>query len=164
MMAKSHVVVGLAAWLAAAPLLHLPPTDPLYLGLAVVGALLPDVDHPGSWVGRRSRPVSTVVAALLGHRGITHSAMAVAGLLVLLLQAGGRHAVICALVVGYLSHLAADMLTPRGLRLAWPMRRSWGVPLCRTGSPAEPLIVLGLIGGMAWWLLAHAGNDIPRLR
>ena len=55
-MAKSHVVVGLASWVAAAPLLHLPITNPLYLGLAVAGSLLPDIDHPQSWVGRRSRP------------------------------------------------------------------------------------------------------------
>src|SRR4051794_31215504 len=29
MMAKSHVIVGLAAWVAAAPLLHLSPVDPI---------------------------------------------------------------------------------------------------------------------------------------
>ena len=65
MMAKSHVVVGLAAWIATAPLLHLSPIAPIYLALAVAGSLLPDVDHPNSWVGRRSRPISTAIAAAL---------------------------------------------------------------------------------------------------
>src|SRR5271165_7227644 len=154
MMVKSHVVVGLAAWVAAAPLLHLSPVDPACLALAVGGALLPDVDHPNSWIGRRSRPVSTAIAAALGHRGLTHSAVAVAGLVALLLHAGYRQAEVSALTVGYLSHLAADMLTPRGLRLAWPLRKTWGLPLCRTGSPMEGVIVAFLVCGVAWRFFA----------
>ena len=155
MMARSHVVVGLATWIATAPLLHLPVGNPAYVALVVAGSLLPDVDHPKSWVGRRSRPISTAIAATLGHRGVTHSAFAVLGLAVLLLQVGYRRGLVSALALGYLSHLAADMLTPRGLRLAWPLRRTWGVPLCRVGSPAEPLIVLVLVGGIGWWCLQH---------
>ncbi|HEX3848542.1 MAG TPA: metal-dependent hydrolase [Steroidobacteraceae bacterium] len=163
MMAKSHVVVGLAAWIAAAPLLHLSPVDPSYLALAVAGSLLPDVDHPNSWVGRRSRPISTAIAAALGHRGLTHSAIAVVGLVALLLDAGYRHGTVSALAVGYLSHLAADMLTPRGLRLAWPLRKSWGLPLCRTGSPTETIIVIALVCGIAWRFLLHGSNTISTL-
>jgi len=157
-MAKSHVIVGLATWIAAAPLLHLSPVDPVYLGLAVAGSLLPDVDHPQSWVGRRSRPISTAIAATLGHRGVTHSAVAVVGLVALLLHAGNRRGGVSALAVGYLSHLAADMLTPRGLRLAWPLRKTWGLPLCRTGSPMEMVIVLALVCGIAWSLVHGTGR------
>jgi inner membrane protein len=155
MMAKSHVVVGLAAWVAAAPLLHLSAFEPACLALSVMGSLLPDVDHPRSWVGRRTRPLSTTIAAALGHRGVTHSALAVAALIGLLSRAGYRWAGVSALAVGYLSHLGADMLTPQGLRLLWPLRGNWGVPLCRTGSPAEPIIVLVLICGLAWWMFRH---------
>jgi inner membrane protein len=161
MMAKSHVVVGVASWIAAAPLLHVGALDPVYLGLAVAGSLLPDIDHPKSWVGHRARPVSTVIARTLGHRGVTHSALAVVLLVLVLLQAGYRRGGVSAMAVGYLSHLAADMLTPRGLRLAWPLQRTWGFPLCRTGSPMEPLIVALLVGGIAWWLLMHGGNPLP---
>jgi inner membrane protein len=162
MMARSHVVVGLAAWVAAAPLLRLPALEPLCLGLAVAGSLLPDLDHPGSWVGRRSRPVSTVVAAMLGHRGLTHSAIAVFALVALLAHAGYQRSAVSALAIGYLSHLAADMLTPRGLRLAWPLRRTWGLPLCRSGSPIEPLIV-ALAALAAWWLLAQGTGPVARM-
>ncbi len=155
MMARSHVVVGAAAWVAAAPLLHLPTFELNTLCLAVAGALLPDLDHPGSWVGRRARPLSTVLAATLGHRGVTHSALAVVAIVLLLVHFGQHRAAVSALAVGYLSHLAADMLTPRGLRLAWPLRCSWGVPLCRTGSPAEPLIVMVVAFGALWRVLAR---------
>ncbi len=151
MMVKSHVVLGLAAWAAAAPLLHRAALDPTLLALAVAGALLPDVDHPQSWVGRRTRPLSTLIGAMFGHRGLTHSALAVLGGAVLLVQIGTRHGAVAALAVGYLSHLAADMLTPRGLRLAWPLRRSWGLKLCRSGSLMEPVVVLALVLGVGWW-------------
>ena len=153
MLARSHVVVGIASWVVAAPLLHLPPAGLGGTALAVFGALLPDIDHPQSWVGRRTRPVSTALAASLGHRGVTHSALAVVLLVMLLLHGGLRHASVAALAVGYLSHLAADMLTPRGLRLAWPLRPVWGIPLCRTGSPMEALIVAALAGLILWSVL-----------
>ncbi|MDR3505103.1 MAG: metal-dependent hydrolase [Acidocella sp.] len=162
-MAKSHVVVGLAAWIAAAPLLHLSPVDPIYLSLAVAGSLLPDIDHPNSWVGRRSRPISTTIAAALGHRGLTHSAIAVVGLVALLLHAGYRQGTVSALTVGYLSHLAADMLTPRGLRLAWPLRTCWGLPLCRTGSPMETTLVIALACGVTWRFLLHGTTKLSAL-
>src|ERR1700710_783106 len=115
MMARSHVVVAAAAWVVVAPLLRLPAFDANTLGLAIAGALLPDIDHPGSWVGRRARPVAPAIAAVLGHRGVTHSALAVAGLVALLVYTGLHRGAVWALAVGYLSHLAADMLTPQGL-------------------------------------------------
>jgi inner membrane protein len=62
-----------------------------------------------------------------------------------------RRGLIDPLVVGYLSHLGADLLTTSGLRLAWPSRRRQAIPLCRTGSFAETLIVtaVALVSGAA---------------
>jgi len=158
MMAKSHVVLGLATWFVAAPMLHLPMLDPSYLTLAVAGSLLPDLDHPKSWVGHRLRPLSTVAASPLGHRGVTHSALAVLALGALLLHVGYRRGAVSALVLGYMSHLAADMLTPQGLRLAWPFRWNWGVPICRTGSPAEAVVVTVIVCAVAGWSMWHGGH------
>jgi inner membrane protein len=151
MMARSHIVVALASWFVGAPLLHLSPFNPVSIACAVVGSLLPDVDHPKSWVGRRTRPISTFLAAIFGHRGITHSALAIATLAVGVLYAGYRHVWVCALVTGYLSHLFADMLTPRGLRLAWPLRGTWSLPVYRTGSPGENIVVALILVGMLTW-------------
>src|ERR1700712_4213634 len=105
MMARSHVIIGVATWIAAAPMLLIHPFNPLYLGLAVAGSLLPDIDHPKSWVGRRTRPISTAIATTFSHRGINHSAIAVIGLTTLLLHAGYHRGSVAALAVGYLSHL-----------------------------------------------------------
>lgn len=146
MMAGSHVALGAAAWIAAAPQFGLPALAPASIGLAVLGALLPDVDHPKSWVGRRLRPLSSLIGATFGHRGVTHSLLAVAAFCVLLLRdAGLPRGIVAPLAVGYLSHLAADLLTPGGLRLAWPFRGTYALPLCRTGSVMEPLVVAGIL-------------------
>ena len=141
MMAGSHVALGGAAWLACAPHLGLPALSPVLLGLAITGALLPDIDHPRSWVGRRVRPLSDVLGALFGHRGVTHSLLALVGCAALLLHGAVPRAVAAPLAVGYLSHLVADLLTPGGLRLLWPLRNNFALPLVRTGSPFEPLVV-----------------------
>jgi inner membrane protein len=153
MMAGSHVVVGLAAWSWVAPHLGFPVLDPLALGLTVVGALLPDIDHPSSWVGRRTRIVSRPLAAMTGHRGVTHSLVAVLACLAFLRWEGVRHAVIDPLAVGYLSHLAADLLTTSGLRLAWPLSKRQAIGLCRTGSFAETVIVAGVAIGAGFHVL-----------
>jgi inner membrane protein len=145
MMAGSHVVVGVAAWGWVAPHLGLAPLDAVSLALAIGGALLPDIDHPSSWVGRRARIVSRPLAAMLGHRGFTHSILAVVGCAMLLRWHGVHRGIVAPVVVGYLSHLGADLLTSSGLRLAWPLQRRFAFPLCRTGSPAESFIVAGLI-------------------
>ena len=71
----------------------------------------------------------------------------------LLFDAGYSRTSVSAVAVGYLSHLAADMLTPRGLRLAWPLRGTWSVPLCRTGSNMESVLVLACVCGAACWTL-----------
>lgn len=175
MMAGSHVALGAAAWVCLAPRFGLPGLEPLALGLAVAGALLPDIDHPQSWLGRRLRPLSGFLAAVLGHRGATHSLLAVAACCWLLVRLGSSSRIAAPLLVGYLSHLAADLLTPRGLRLAWPFRGTWGVPLCRAGSAAEPaLVAAALLGAFylaalparhapGWGLARHVGAPAPAI-
>lgn len=153
MMAGSHVALGAAAWMLAAPYFGQDPLQPVALGLAVAGSLLPDIDHPKSWAGQRLRPVSTMIALVFGHRGVTHSLLALAGCWAALRYATGVPRDWAApVVVGYLSHLVADLLTPGGLRLAWPLRGTWALPLCRSGSPFEPLVV-ALAMSLAWYAL-----------
>jgi inner membrane protein len=154
-MAGSHVVVGIAAWTLIAPHLGLQALDLAALGLTSFGALLPDIDHPSSWVGRRVPMISRPLAAMIGHRGVTHSALAVLACLIFLHWRGFSRLVIDPLAIGYLSHLGADLLTTNGLCLAWPWRKRQSIALYRTGSFGESVIV----AGVAIW----AGVTILRL-
>lgn len=145
--AAGAVLVGPVAALtgiAETPVLLMPAA----VYLSSVAGLLPDIDEPnamfcrGTWLPRPLRRtlgplvwlamlpfklVGMLVKGLLGHRGGTHSL--VMSLIVTLLFAlpvtmlFGRAGdwAIFALWVGYISHLAADMLNPSGVPLAWPL-------------------------------------------
>lgn len=158
MMAGSHVIAGAALWAVTAKLTGGIAVDVPALAAAALGALLPDIDHPKSWAGRKLKIISVPLAYVVGHRGVTHSLVAVlAGMAALVTL--GLDWVAAPLVIGYLSHLAADGLTPSGVPLLWPLKRRFSLNLCRTGSMGETVIValIALAGGWA------AGIDFSHL-
>ena len=158
MMAGSHVVMGVALWAVTAKATGAPAADPQALTAAAFGALLPDIDHPQSWAGRKMRVVSVPLSLLVGHRGITHSAIAVlAAVAVLMIMGVGW--VAAPVAVGYLSHLMADGLTPSGVPLLWPSKRRFTLNLCRTGGIVEIAIVAAVAAAGGW----AAGIDFSAL-
>ena len=78
---------------------------------AGLGALLPDIDHPGSVVGRRLWFFSIPVSLLFGHRGITHSLIAVVVMSAAIVWQAGAQPWVAALAIGYLTHLVGDWLS-----------------------------------------------------
>jgi len=90
---------------------------------------LPDIDHPSSWVGQRLRQISRPLAATIGQPGRPPFRRGGARLHEDSALAGFHRAAIDPLVVGYLSHLAADVLTTSGVRLA-----------CRRVGPGDPAL------------------------
>jgi inner membrane protein len=154
MLKRSHFLIGAAAGIAVADLMDLP-----FVVGAVTGglaALAPDVDHPGSVVGKllprwwhRLTP---------GHRGPTHSLAwcALLGLLVALFQRwatgeafawAGSSTLVFA---GSLSHVLADALTTHGVPFLYPLtRRKWrplGALSFDTASWAEAVVTMAVLG------------------
>lgn len=150
MMASGHIVVGLVTYQAVVTFFGYPPTIPGYV-LAVIGSLLPDIDHPKSRVGRLCPPLTHAISSIFGHRGITHSLFALVGVTLLAFAAGDiLFGAVGALCIGYLSHLAADFLTHAGIPLLWPAinhpfpRPNIRMPVFhfRTGGRLEFAIIL----------------------
>lgn len=162
MMAGSHIVVGAALWAVTAKVAGQPPGEPQALAAAALGALLPDIDHPNSWAGRKMRVVSVPLSLVVGHRGVTHSLVAVAGAIALLAVMGTGW-MAAPVVIGYLSHLMADALTPSGVPLLWPARRRFTLNLCETGSVVEMGLVAAIAAGGGWAAGVDLG-DLPRPR
>ncbi|MDC9616110.1 metal-dependent hydrolase [Xenorhabdus khoisanae] len=103
---------------------------------ALLASLLPDIDHPSSTLGRLFRFISIPIARLCGHRGFTHSLLAlIAGITLFQTEIPPDWPIptdfIHAMVVGYISHLIADMLTPAGIPLLWPLRIRFCIPIVR---------------------------------
>jgi inner membrane protein len=159
MMKRSHALIGAAAGVAAAKAMG----DSMVAGgvVACMAAVLPDLDHPSSAVGRllprwwhRLTP---------GHRGPTHSLAwcVVLALVVYAVQhftVGGDTGPLLALAVlaGALSHVVADGLTVAGVPLWWPWRRRrvvfLGVLAFPTRSWREHVVVLGVLAGVGYWV------------
>ncbi len=103
---------------------------------ALLTSLLPDIDHPSSLLGRRIKIISLPIAKIFGHRGFTHSFLAVVLCVIALNITLPQTAVIPtdilhAMIIGYLSHLLADALTPAGVPFFWPYKKRFSIPLLR---------------------------------
>ncbi|KGX92900.1 membrane protein [Pontibacillus halophilus JSM 076056 = DSM 19796] len=86
--------------------------------------MLPDIDHPSSYIGRKLPGLSKSISKLFGHRGFTHSIVCVAALYFGLTELKEQVPSVPALgiTIGYISHLLADSLTPQGAQLLYPLQ------------------------------------------
>lgn len=157
------MIIGAASGAFAAYIMN-HASVPLLLLSALVGlfaALLPDIDHPQSTAGRFFWPFSWLIAKIFGHRGITHSMVAVAGLCVMLYCAWPsaseeNRSYLLAFLFGYVSHILGDFFTPRGIPLFWPIKKNYRLALFRTGSISETIFVVSLLGAATFY--AYWGN------
>jgi membrane-bound metal-dependent hydrolase YbcI (DUF457 family) len=129
------VTTAWTAWLVAAP--SVAPAHPrdFALGFVVtaVASALPDVDHPGSTVGRVV-PFHKVIAWVGGgHRMLFHSALAVAGVWWLTAWLTGSPTLALAAAVGYGAHLFTDVLTVMGIAIGYGL----GLPFLAVGRVLE---------------------------
>ncbi|ENX6701317.1 metal-dependent hydrolase, partial [Escherichia coli] len=124
---------------------------------AILTCLLPDIDHPKSFLGQRLKWISKPIARAFGHRGFTHSLLAVFALLVTFYLKVPESWFIPAdalqgMVLGYLSHILADMLTPAGVPLLWPCRWRFRLPILvpQKGNQLERFICMALFVWSVW--------------
>lgn len=154
MMLPSHLVVAAAGF---AVYIH-SVTDgqfqwqfslELVAGFLVVmlGAMLPDIDHPDSTVGKRVKWLSYPIRVVFGHRGITHSLFAVA--VMLWFSYAANSIWLSWLALGYLLHLVGDYLTDSGIPLLYPLSRKRYRFLITgtTNSMTEPVMVCLVVFG-----------------
>ena len=114
--------------------------------LAVISSLLPDICHTQSRIGRRFKVLSFFVRILFGHRTFTHSLLfiSIIGILLYIIQTPEYYLV--SIILGLLSHVILDMLTPRGVKLLYPIPLTIKFPLVfKTGG----LVDLSLAGALS---------------
>lgn len=132
---------------------------------ALLTSLLPDIDHPKSVLGQRLSWIAVPIARTFGHRGFTHSLLAIIGSVLLFklecpLDWSIPSDIVDAMIIGYLSHLLADMLTPAGVPLLWPCQYRFRLPLLQSykSNELERAICLCLVALALYW---HGGYIIP---
>lgn len=144
----SHMLMGASAGavLSVAVTGHM---DPVTVSASGIGALLPDLDHPRSKLGRKVLPVSLILWLVIGHRGMSHSLVAwgIIGTLaaVASIYAPALALPLSGLALGYGVHLLGDSMTYTGIPLMWPSQKRYHIAggLFATGSVMEYAILLG---------------------
>jgi membrane-bound metal-dependent hydrolase YbcI (DUF457 family) len=156
MMWHGHAASGVVVGEALSPLVpHTVgiQTVPLFIVLAAVGALVPDLDHRDGKLSHSLGPITWVICRVTvwfskgifvatrgprdfrdsnGHRGITHTpvfAPVVAAAAWFLVPGGYALPVAVGLLVGQWAHQAGDACTNSGVPLLWPLKingRRWG--------------------------------------
>jgi len=135
--------------------------------LAPIGALVPDLDHPHSYISQNWKFLSVVIRKTTPHRGWTHSLIGGAFFTVAL---GGMfwyaHASTLNTIpffVGYVSHLLSDSLNPTGVNWLWPKsRKKYSICSIRTGSHEEKIfqgiVSFGIVGLFVYDVMFNAGS------
>ncbi len=151
MLAKTHVAFGVLAGLLTIKYGTV-SNQLLFIALVIIGAFLPDVDHPESKINNTLK-LTKAIPFFFSHRGFFHSIFA--ALLVfgaLWYWLGFIYGF--GLFVGYLSHLLSDALTVSGINFLHPVARFRIRGPVQTGTIVETIIFFAVLGFDAW-LLVH---------
>lgn len=143
MTGKTHITGGIAASLAFAQITYYDPV--ILLGAGVVGAILPDICHGGSKIGRALPLLSKIINALFGHRTFTHSLLFLLLVGVLLNAVPVYEAVTAGILVGMASHYVLDMATKNGIKLLFPLKITVRFPVTATTGGAVEYAVFAAL-------------------
>jgi inner membrane protein len=161
MKSNTHLLGGVAAAALYKTATDLPPDtlhhELTFFGAAVLGSLLPDLCHPGSYLGKKTSFLSKTISKTFGHRTITHSWVMI--LLVMMLPNWidwtYEGSLGMGLAAGVISHIILDAATSRGVQLFYPLPFRFRFPLyTKTGTKTENNIAT-IISLIAAVLMIH---------
>jgi len=142
-MYKTHLIFGILAAILVLQIFKI--ENPIIFFLVLCFAsLLPDIDFPKSWLGRRIKPLSWIIRLFFGHRKFIHS-IYVPFILYFLLSIVGQKEVGMAVFIGYLVHLFADGLSSEGIKPFYPLSKMKFKGIVRVGGILESCVLIGLI-------------------
>ena len=126
MMALTHAAIA-----ATGTSLVLGTSEPLPLGLAILGSQIPDIDTTTSTIGKIFFPISSWIEDHFPHRSITHSLLAtvfltVVSFFVCQLLGDKNFVVMAALPLGHLLSCFSDTFTKQGVQLFYP-NPAWAI-------------------------------------
>lgn len=138
MLGKTHAVGGVSLGIAVYSVTHVPVCLPVYIGSCIIGALLPDIDHPNSLIGKYIIIVPQLINIKWAHRTITHSLLFLTLVYVVLSLLTANYSVLTGITIGTLSHLVLDSLTVTGVPWLYPFnKQKFRLLKIKTGSYNE---------------------------
>lgn len=104
--------------------------------IAGIFSVLPDLDTPKSFVGRRL----PITSRLLSHRGFTHSLICLFMLYISIVYFCNEEIALYA-SFGWGSHIVLDIFNPTGVQLFWPCKKFISLGNIITGGFYEFFVV-----------------------
>ncbi|HBY83924.1 metal-dependent hydrolase [Staphylococcus sp.] len=129
--------------------------------LSVISSLLPDICHTQSKIGRQFKILSFLIRLLFGHRTFTHSLLfiGIIGILLHIIDTPIYYEV--AIIIGLISHVILDMVTPKGVKLLYPLPITIKTPLnFKTGGLVDLSLATALTVGAIYVFFQSEVNDI----
>lgn len=125
------------------------PIQDQYLFLAVMlfFSALPDIDYAGSTISKRTGFIGKTIAFISSHRGMFHSLIMAAAVFLIIYVFSIQLAF--AALLGYLSHLFADMLTYAGIMPFYPFSKAKIKGFMKTGGIIESVLFIGILSVIA---------------
>lgn len=140
MLYKTHLGLGFAAGLIL--------TGSVAGGAIGAGAaLVPDIESPRSYVGRRLPGVSHAAKMAFGHRQALHSlaGSVIFAVIVLIVSKFYPGNYLLPAFAGYVSHLILDTLNPEGVPWLWPLKFRLRLPLTEPGGLLERVVIFPVV-------------------
>ena len=169
MMSVTHMAIAVSA-----TSLVFSTANPIALGIAAIGSLLPDLDTSSSLLGQIFFPVSYWIEERYPHRSVTHSILASMAIAVVISPlAIFQGWWFWCLPFGHLVACFSDCFTLQGVQLFWP-NPAWAISVSnprrrlKTGSTGEywvlsvavALLLLGVYMANSGGLVASVGESL----
>ncbi|ANU27319.1 metal-dependent hydrolase [Planococcus versutus] len=143
MTGKTHIIGGITASLAFAQVTNYEPV--ILVGASIIGAIIPDICHGGSKIGRTLPMLSKVINGLFGHRTFTHSLLFLVLISFIMDAFISVEAISAGVLVGMASHIVLDMATKRGVKFFFPFKWTVRFPVTATTGGTSEYVVFALL-------------------
>ncbi|MCY7710260.1 metal-dependent hydrolase [Bacillus safensis] len=160
MTGKTHIMGGIAASTAVAYYYGFDPVTMAAAGSA--GALIPDLCHTKSKIGRKFPLLSTLISSVFGHRTFTHSLLFLLIIYFLATTYIPNDSLSIGLLGGMASHLILDAGTVNGIKFLFPASIKVRLPFyVKTGSTGEQVVLAALTVVTCYYIAVLCGISIP---
>lgn len=144
MMHYTHIAFGLLLSLIYIDFFSV-ENQVIFLLAALFFSLFPDIDETNSKISRKSKLASKAISFIFGHRGFFHTIYIPLLLFLILALLNVKVIIGIAVLVGYISHLFLDALTPAGIRPFYPLYNKRINGFIKTNSISEKVFFLVVV-------------------
>ncbi len=134
----THILAGVLTYFILLSLNIFEPNITLLMAI-VIGSLLPDIDHPNSYINNQLK-ITKPIGRTIKHRGITHSVEFIVILWAIFHFIGISYYIKVGIIIGVITHLVMDAMTISGIYVSYIFHGPHIRGPIRTGHTSEKVI------------------------